>query len=89
MHPQASQRQCLDVYLVHIEEKAGGKGSGLGVIESDLIIPSDNSSGDGKLTLNVTTNSTLSANTFYQATLITATNMTEDGSIQFCKSTVT
>ena len=79
------------MYLVHIkkEKEIGSEGSGLEVIESDWIIPSDNISGDGKLTLKVITNSTLSENTFYQATLITAMNMTEDGNIQFCKCTIT
>ena len=77
------------MYLIHIEKEIGSEGSGLEVIESDWIIPSDNISGDGKLTLKVITNSTLSENTFYQATLINAMNMTEDGNIQFCKCTIT
>ena len=50
---------------------------------SNQIIPSV--SDDGKLTLNVTTNSTLSANTFYNATLITTMDMVEAGNFQFCK----
>ena len=74
--------------MVHIEEQTDGESSGLEGIESDWIIPQDNVSGNGSVTLNVTTNSTLSANTFYRATLITAMNMIEDGSIQFCKCTI-
>ena len=60
------------------------------VIESGLIIPrlDMSGSGDQKLTLNVTINSTLSTNTFYRATLITAMDMMEAGSIQFCKYTI-
>ena len=57
------------------------------MIESGQIIP--DVSIDGILTLNVTTNSTLSPNTFYNATLITAMDMDEAGSFQFCKCTVT
>ena len=57
------------------------------MIESDWIIPSVDD--NGTLTLNVATNSTLSANTFYHATLITAMDMMEAGSIQFCECTIT
>ena len=80
--PTQSQRQCFDVYVVHLESVEPER-----VIESDWIIPSLNISdvGGGKMTLNVTTNSTLSTNTFYNATLITAMDMTTAGNIQFCK----
>ena len=52
------------------------------VIESDWIFPMVN--GNGSVKLNVTTNSTLSTNMFYQAT-ITTMDMTEAGSFQFSK----
>ena len=71
--------------MVHLEPVAGSEG--LGLIESNWIIPrvDDN----GILTLNVTTNSTLSTNMFYRATLFTAMDMVEAESILFCKYTVT
>jgi len=75
------------VYLVQFEQETGSGESALPeVIESDWIFPivDDN----GSVTLNVTTNS-LSTNTFYNATLITATDMTEAGNIQFCECTIT
>ena len=59
----------------------------LGVLETGQIIPSVNDS--GILTLNVTTNSTLSTNAFYQAKVITAIGMVDVGSSRFCKCTVT
>ena len=68
-----------------MESEKGNEGSGL--IESDWVIPSVNE--NGLVTLNVTTNSTLSANTFYSATLITAMDMMEIGSVLFCKCTST
>ena len=91
MYPQASQRNCFYVYLVHFEEETGSQESGVYEIESDWIIPSLNISnvGDEKMTLNVTTNSTLGTNKLYQATLITTMDLMEAGSFQFCKYTVT
>ena len=89
-----SRRQCFDVYVVGLEsvklETSRSRSVLHEVIESGLIIPrlDMSGSGDQKLTLNVTINSTLSTNTFYQATLITAMDMMEAGSIQFCKCTV-
>ena len=74
------------MYLVHFEQETGSGESALPepeVIESDWIFPTVDD--NGTLTLNVTANSTLSANTFYQATLITAMDMMEAGSIQFCE----
>ena len=96
MHPQ-SERQCFDVYVVHLEpvelerSNRGSRLHELEVTESDWIIPSLHlsSAGDGKLTLNVTTNSTLRTNMLYNTTLITAMGMTEVGSFQFCKCTIT
>ena len=79
---QQSQRRCFDVYVVYLEPVTGSEG-----LESNLIIPSVNV--NGSVTLNVTANSTLSTNTLYRATLITAMDMMEAGSIQFCKFTVT
>jgi len=82
------------VYLVHIEPlelDTDSEGSGLNQsIKSEPIIPSVNDSGDGKrrLTLNVTTNSFLDTNMFYNATLITISDGIEAGSIQFCKCTL-
>ena len=57
------------------------------LIETDPIIPSVDVSGDGegRLSLNVTTNSTLSTNMFYKATLITILDMMEAGNVQLCK----
>ena len=78
-----SQRQCYDVYVVHlepVEPVADNEG-----LESKWIIPSVNQ--NGSVTLNVTTNSTLSTNMFYRATLITAVDMMEAGRFQFCKYT--
>ena len=91
MYPQASQRNCFYVYLVRLEEETGSQESGLYEIESDWIIPSFNISdvGDEKMTLNVTTNTILSTNKLYQATLITTMDLMEAGSFQFCKYTVT
>ena len=89
MHPQISQQQCFDMYLVHFEQETGSGGSGQyepEVIESNWIVPSVDD--NGNLTLNVTTNSTLSTNTLYRATLFTAMDMMEAGSIQFCKCTL-
>ena len=80
-HPQASQRGCFDVYVVTSRNRSKPE-----VIVSNQIIPSV--SDDGKLTLNVTTNSTLSTNTLYRATLFTAMDMMEAGNIQFCKYTL-
>ena len=59
---------------------------GLGLVESNWIIPSVNV--NGSFTLNVTTNCTLSANMFYNATVITTINMTMAGNIQFCTCTI-
>ena len=77
------------MYLVHFEQETGSGGSGQygpEVIESNWIIPrvDDN----GNLTLNVTTNSSLSTNMFYNATLFTAMDMMEAGSILFCTCTL-
>ena len=83
-----SHRQCFDVYVIHFEQEIGNEGSGLHepyMIKSDWIIPSVSDAGDETLTLNVTTNTTLSTNEFYRATLITTVNMMEAGSFQFCK----
>ena len=86
-----SQRRCFDVYVVHLESvelEAGSGVSGLHeLIESEPIIPSVDDSGDGiaRLTLNVTTNSTLGTNMFYRATLITTMDTMEAGSIRLCK----
>jgi len=82
------------VYLVHIEPlklDTDSEGSRLNeLIKSEPIIPSVNDSGDGKvrLTLNVTTNSFLDTNMFYNATLLTIPDGVEAGSIQFCKCTL-
>ena len=83
MHSQ-SWRQCFDVYVVHLFLESVEPE----VIGSNQIIPSLGSS-DGSVTLNVTTNSTLSTNMFYRATLFTAMGMMEAGDFQFCKCTVT
>ena len=94
IHAQ-SQRECFDVYVIHLESvelnRVGSRLYKPEVIESDWIIPSLNTSdvGGGNLTLNVTTNSTLSTNMFYRATLITTMDMVEAGDFQFCKCTVT
>jgi len=82
------------VYLVRIEpleldtDSEGSRSNEL--IKSEPIIPSVNDSGDGKgrLTLNVTTNSSLDTNMFYNATLIAIPDGVEAGSIQFCKCTL-
>ena len=92
-----SQRQCFDMYVVHLKPVELETDSGrsrlheLEVIESDWVIPSLHlsSAGDEILTLNVTTNSTLRTNTFYNATLITTMDTMEVGNFQFCKCTVT
>ena len=55
------------------------------MIQTGLIIPSVSDTGDDSFLLNVTTNSTLSTNMFYQATLITAMDTVEAGSFLFCK----
>ena len=74
------------MYVIHFEQEIGNKGFyERNMIKSDWIIPSVSDFGDEALTLNVTPNSTLSTNTFYRATLITAVDMVEAGSIQFCK----
>ena len=74
--------------MVHLESVEPNRvGSRSEVIESDWIIPSLDV-GDEKLTLNVTTNSTLSTNMIYNVTLITAMEMIEAGNVQFCKCTV-
>ena len=82
-----SHRHCFDAYKVRLESVEQERGRSRHfqpeMIESGQIIP--NVSGDGNLTLNVTTNSTLSTNTFYRATLFTAMDMMEAGSIQYCK----
>ena len=75
------------MYLVHFEQETGSGGSGQyepEVIESNWIVPSVDD--NGNLTLNVT-NSTLSTNTLYRATLFTAMDMMGAGSFQFCKCT--
>ena len=86
-----SRRQCFDVYVVHLKSvklETGRERSVLHeMLESDWIIPrlDISSPEDRKLILNVTTNTTLSTNMFYQATLITTMDMVEAGNIQFCK----
>ena len=77
-HPQVSQRECFDVYKVTSRNRSRSE-----VIVSNRIIPSV--SGNGNLTLNVTTNTTLSTNMFYQATLFGTTDMMDAGSFQFCE----
>ena len=76
------------MYKIQELEKGGSGILGLyepEVIESGWIFPSIDVSGDGKLTLNVTTNFTLSTNSFYNATIITAM---EARRIRFCKCLV-
>ena len=76
------------VRLKSVELETGSGESGLHkLIKTDPIIPSVDDSGDreGRLSFNVTTNSTLSTNMFYNATLITILDMMEAGSIQLCK----
>ena len=68
------------VYLEPVEPVAGNE-----ELESKWIIPSVDE--NGSVTLNVTTNSTLSTNKLYRATLITTMDMMEAGNIQFCKCT--
>ena len=68
-----------------VEEDGGSGLCEAEITENNRIIPSYNTSGDGKLTLNVTTNSNLRTNMFYRATLFTAMNMIEAGSFLFCK----
>ena len=70
------------MYVVHLEPVTGSER-----LERNWIIPSVDV--NGSVTLNVTTNSTLSTNTLYRATLITAMDMMEAGSIMFCKCSVT
>ena len=77
------------MHLVQFEQETGSGESALPepeMIESDWIIPTVDD--NGTLALNVTTNS-LCPNTFYNVTLITAMDMTEAGSIQFCECTIT
>ena len=84
-----SHRHCFDVYVIHFEQELGNEGSGLhepNIIKSNWIIPSVSYSGDETLTLNVTTNTTLSANMHYRATLITTIDTVEAADFQFCKS---
>ena len=82
------------MYLVDIEPSeldTDSEGSRLNeLIKSEPIVPSVDDSGGGKrrLTLNVTTNSSLDPNMFYNATLLTISDGVEAGSIQFCKCTV-
>ena len=85
VYPQ-SREQCFDVYVVCLESVEQERG-GSQHFDSVKVIP--NVSSDGRLTLYVTTNSTLSTNTFYQATLITTMDLMEAGSFQFCKCNVT
>ena len=76
------------VRLKSVKLETGSGGSGLHeLIETGPIIPSVDGSGDGegRLSLNVTTNSTLSTNMFYKATLITILDMMEAGNVQLCK----
>ena len=81
------------MYVVHLKPVELEPESGrprlhdLEVIESDWIIPSFHlsSAGDEILTLNVTTNTTLRTNMFYNTTLITTMEMMEVGDFQFCK----
>ena len=80
MYPQ-SQRRCFDAYVVYL--KSGTVNEELRLIESDWIIPTVDVNGSMKL--NVTTNTTLNTNMFYTATLITAVDMVEAGSILLCK----
>ena len=76
-----------EVYLDPVEETDRGGMRESQVLKTGLIIPSVNNSGN--LTLNVTTNSTLSTNAFYQAKVIAATSLVDVGSSRFCKCTVT
>ena len=82
------------MYLVDIEPSeldTDSEGSRLNeLIKSEPIVPSVDDSGGGerRLTLNVTTNSSLDPNMFYNATLLTISDGVEAGSIQFCKCTV-
>ena len=69
------------MYVVHLEPVTGSEG-----LESNWIIPSVNV--NGSVTLNVTTNSTLSTNMFYRATVVTTMDMMEAGSILFCKCVI-
>ena len=85
------QRQCLDVCVLHLESvqlKSGRKDSRrlseLEVIKCTHTLLSIDGV-NGKLTLNVTSNSTLITNMFYQATLIYAMGMIEAGNARFCK----
>ena len=79
------------MYVVRLESVELETGSGglefHNLIETDPIIPSVDVSGDGegRLSLNVITNSAMSTNMFYNATLITILDMMEAGSIQLCK----
>ena len=77
------------MYVIYFEQEIGNEGSGLhepNIIKSNWIIPSVSDAGDETLTLNVTTNTTLSANMHYRATLITTIDTVEAGDFQFCKS---
>ena len=76
------------MYVVQLEPmglERGSMGSGLEVIQTGLIIPSVNDSGDGMPTLTVTIQTILKTNMFYQATLITTMDMIEAGDFEFCK----
>ena len=79
-----SQIRCFDIYAVRLESvKQSSDRLGLPeLIESGWIVPKFN---NGKIKFSVNTNSALSTNMFYNATLITAIEMLEAGSFQFCK----
>ena len=77
-----------EIYLESAEQETGKGGPGLEYETERGQIISRFDISDGKLTLNVTTNSTLSTNMFYQATLFTTFNRMEAGSIRFCKCTL-
>ena len=78
------------MYVVHmdpVEETDNGRMQDQEVLKTGLITPSVDDSGN--LTVNVTANTTLSINTFYQATVIAAMGMVEVGRSHFCKCNVT
>ena len=80
------QSTCFDIYVVEIDEESdNGELHGPKMIKITIIPSVDD---DGNLTLNITTNSTLGTNMFYQATLTTASNR-QSASTQFCKCAVT
>lgn len=72
-----SHRECFDIYKVRLDSQER-EPEVIGQIIPDV-------SSDGMLTLNVTTNSILSTNMHYHATLTTTMDMVEAGSFQFCK----